>query len=224
MIASDDFVPFGSFLYRKLADALASVWKQYCCFDALLAALTHIKALVIPGYPSGCSISYWVSIDDLKIWGQSHLNFTHGDPTADGHGPLTCHVIRIRLVSTAASVELQRVLRSEDPCLTQHHPAAEAPSFWCLKWFFGPIHDSSMAHFPYQVETSNLWHWLTLNKMICEREMAEPAIKMHSLSVITDRVTVWLSVRVNWQPAQKLFVPCGFQPGGHWLLPGRRCA
>ena len=25
MIATDDFVPFGSFLYRKLADALASV-------------------------------------------------------------------------------------------------------------------------------------------------------------------------------------------------------
>ena len=56
-----------------------------------------------------------------------------------------------------------------------------------------------MGHFPYQVENIQP---MTLNKMISEREMAEPAM-MHSLSVITDRVTVWLSVRVNWLPTRR---------------------
>ena len=129
MIATDDFVPFGSFLYRKLADALASVWQQYCCFDALLAALNHIKALVLPlvvVYPIWSALMTW----------RFEAGWTHKfDPwRPDGHGPLTCNVLRIRLVSTAASVELQRVLRSEYFFCFRHVVISDS-----LKWISGNL-------------------------------------------------------------------------------------
>lgn len=63
MIANDDFVPFGSFLYRKLM--------HWLLYESNIVVLTQPVGCSdphqSPGYPSGCSISYWVSIDDLKI-------------------------------------------------------------------------------------------------------------------------------------------------------------
>ena len=151
----------------------------------------------------------------------AHMGPVPRNPWPSPNWCLSRH-LRIRLVSTAASVELQRVLRSEylvfvfsfrcgmrtprDGCQGNSACFSRTPSCRVSRLRIC----KSERHPIYDVEQNDMW---TGNGSVCYQDAR----------IITHYRLVLL-VRVNWQPAQKLFIPCAVQPGRHWLLPGRRCA